>query len=412
MRRGWHLAEMDSRDDFVQDALRHADFALSLDRHLTHLTHEIVSERYRPRSLIEIDVPKSLLSVRPGSVLPIEEATILHAVVSVIAPRLDRLLSPSVYSYRLHKQWQRRVQKGRSLFVDDELELPFLKRATIRRFDPMESWYIAWPEFDQQRRVALAEQKFTHATKTDISAYFENIDLRLVEQSLTTHLPDEPHLVSLVMRILSAWTRTSAHGVTLQRGLPQGNDVSSFLANIYLLPLDDALRRFCRRRRGAWFRYVDDVDVFTHSEDDAREAVFVINQALRSLHLNLQGSKTAILSSEDLKTHYDRKPSELIEAVARDLQAISSRHSGATRERREAIERLKPLASTFRRGLPKSIKSLDQQRNRAFRRMLTIYGSLGSAWLLKPALAVLHTAPELRLLQKTMRYMSQMPYQR
>ena len=67
------------------------------------------------------------------------------------------------------------------------------------------------------------------------------------------------------------------------------------------VPLDRALNTFCKKRDAKWFRYVDDVKVFTKSERDAREAVFVINDALRALHLNLQGSKTEILSGESLK---------------------------------------------------------------------------------------------------------------
>ena len=55
-----------------------------------------------------------------------------------------------------------------------------------------------------------------------------------------------------------------------------------------------------------WCRYVDDVKVMTKSEEDARAAVFVINDALRRLHLNLQGSKTKILHGKELDSEiYD-----------------------------------------------------------------------------------------------------------
>src|SRR5438067_264660 len=100
LRAGWHLAQADSRDDFVTDPVGHADFAANLTARLTYLIQEIQSHRYRPRHLLEIDVPKSGLSVRPGNVLPIEESTLLHSIICLLAPKLDRRLDSAVYSYR------------------------------------------------------------------------------------------------------------------------------------------------------------------------------------------------------------------------------------------------------------------------------------------------------------------------
>ena len=75
MKVGWHLAQKDSRDDFVLDPIRHADFASGLTDRLRFLIEQVQNGRYRPRHLLEVDVPKSGLSVRPGNVLPIEESS-------------------------------------------------------------------------------------------------------------------------------------------------------------------------------------------------------------------------------------------------------------------------------------------------------------------------------------------------
>jgi hypothetical protein len=60
----------------------------------------------------------------------------------------------------------------------DVNDIPFLKRRTIRSTSIEEPWYEAWPEFDEAGINAFREQGFTHLTKTDITAYFENIDLQ------------------------------------------------------------------------------------------------------------------------------------------------------------------------------------------------------------------------------------------
>lgn len=111
MKIGWYLAQADSRDNFVTDPVGYSDFASNLSEHISHIIEQIQSERYRPRYLIDIDIPKSRLSVRPGNVIPIEEAVILHGIVYLFAPLLDKKLNSSVFSYRLRSDWKKNGKK-------------------------------------------------------------------------------------------------------------------------------------------------------------------------------------------------------------------------------------------------------------------------------------------------------------
>src|SRR5688500_13197033 len=97
---GWHLAHSDSRDDFATDPLGYADYAFMKKERFRFIIEQIRDQRYRFSRLTDIDIPKSGLSVRPGNVLPIEEATVLHAITYLIAPRIDPKLRDGVYSYR------------------------------------------------------------------------------------------------------------------------------------------------------------------------------------------------------------------------------------------------------------------------------------------------------------------------
>ena len=169
IRVGWHLARADSRDDFVTDPIAHADFAFNLQPRLKHLIEQIQSNRYRPRHLLEIDVPKSGLSVRPGNVLPIEEATLLHAITYLLAPLLDKELDKAVYSCRLHPDWRKRVRKRDSLFREAEIDTPFLRRGTVRSIKPFDAWYERWPALEEAARQACTTEGFTHLTKTDVT---------------------------------------------------------------------------------------------------------------------------------------------------------------------------------------------------------------------------------------------------
>ncbi len=413
LRIGWHLAQRDCRDDFVRDPIDHADFAVDLDRRLQHLLQQVRAGRYRPQHLIEIDVPKTSLSVRPGNVLPIEESTLLHAITYVLAPKLDTILSENVHSYRLHPEWRKRVKRGRGLFRDTEIELPFLKRKTIRIFDPFDAWYEAWPEFANEAARAAKVEGYTHLTRTDISAYYENIDLSVLEAIIRNRLKQtEDRTIELLFRVLRAWCRTTTHGTPIGRGIPQGNEVSSFFANLYLVSVDQRLTSFAARKPIKWLRYADDFQVFTRSESDARESVFIINDALRRLHLNLQPAKTKILSGGPLEHDLDDSDMNALNDV---FEALGKQSSKTVSRDKETTRLLKPLGqvrSRFTRGLPGAVSDLDQKQSRIFRRLLTVHGRCQRTHLIDASFAALESLPDLRVLDKTLSYLLQMPYDR
>lgn len=411
MRVGWYLAQADSRDDFVTDPVGHADFASNLDDRLQHVVEQVKTLRYRPRHLLEIDIPKSGLSVRPGNVLPIEEAALLHAIVYLMAPLLDKKLDSAVYSYRLHPDWKKRVKRRDSLFQEAPVEFPFLKRETLRSISPFEAWYELWPDFEAEAIKAYTEEGYTHLTKTDITAYFENIDLRLLESQLRTLLKrEEDKVLQVLFRILEGWTRVTSAGTPIGRGIPQGNEIGSFLANLYLVHLDRALSQFCRKHDAKWFRYVDDVKVFTKSEHDARQAVFVINEALRALHLNLQGSKTEVVSGEKLKYELDNTDIEAVDEAINRVRKLDPRRPFDRKLITKHLEPLRSLRSRFTRGLPGSVSSLDGKQNRLFRRMMTLFGICQRPHFTQAALTAMKQLPDMRVLQKSLMYLSQLDF--
>ena len=159
MKIGWHLAQGDSRDDFVLDPIGNADFAAGLTERLAYLIEQVQNSRYRPRHLLEVDIPKSGLAVRPGNVLPIEEASLLHAIIYLLAPVLDKKLDPSVYSYRLHPDWKKKAQKNESMFRESQVDFPFLRQPTLRSINVFEAWYERWPAFEEDAKIAATKKR-------------------------------------------------------------------------------------------------------------------------------------------------------------------------------------------------------------------------------------------------------------
>lgn len=392
LRRAWHLARHHSRKHFIADPYRYADFAYRLDDRLRQISRSLAHHTYHPTPTLNIDIPKSTLSVRPGTVLEIEDLIVLFAIILLIAGPLDKKLPPSVYSWRLK-------ENSKELFHDiDILKLPFLKGETIRsRIDISEEWYQQWPEFVEDMEYTFEKEGYTFLVLSDIAAYFENLDLTLLRNILISHLPKQLRIINFLIRLLEYWAWPAVHGAYSPRGIPQGNIVSSFLGNIYLLPLDEKFVRFGRRYDIRYFRYMDDVKVFAKEKSVARDSLFLMNEELRSLRLNIQGAKTRILEGDDVRA----------ELFHQELDAVN--------EKVRKITRVKNLTVNQRQSFHKELwayaKSLGGRKRvykdksfRLFRRLITAYTSIRHPALLPTVLSQMEQNPDARLSDKCITY--------
>lgn len=129
LKRAWHLARTDARTDFIYDPYKYNDYAYNLEENLKGLLISLKQDTYHPQPVLQIDVPKSSLAVRPGSTIEIEDRIVLFAITCLIAPDLDKKLPSTVYSYRLKKG----LDKD-SLFKEtDIVEFPFSKSRLFKK---------------------------------------------------------------------------------------------------------------------------------------------------------------------------------------------------------------------------------------------------------------------------------------
>jgi hypothetical protein len=396
LRRSWHLARDDSRADFVPDPFRHSDFAFHLDEHLKGISEDLSRDRYHPKPIVTIDVPKSTLSVRPGAILAIEDKVVLFAIACLIAPHVDKKIPENVYSWRVKKE---PGKKG--LFHDHEiLKFPFLKHATIqRKLTLVEPWYARWPEFEEASKYVFEKEGYNYLVVSDIAAYFENIDLLILRDILTECLPNQHRIIYFLMTLLEYWTWPTTHGVRAPQGLPQGNGVSSFLANVYLLPIDKAMTGFATKKDIKYIRYMDDVRVFAKDYTTAIESLFLMNEKLRELRLNIQASKTRVIEGDEIRNilfddHFDD--------VNKVIDEIQKKVAGITRPEREhyaAVLRDHILQIKNRHHI------LQGKDLRLFTRIMTGFMLLQRSDMVRIALEQLAMNPDEKLVNKTFRYL-------
>jgi len=400
LQKAWHLAKSDTRNDFIYDSFRYDDFAFNLEKNLEAISTALREERYHPTPLLYIDVPKSTLSVRPGSVTSIEDRIVLFAITMLIAPKLDKKLPDGVYSCRLKENFD-----NRSLFKDLEiLRFPFLKRKTIyKHIEILEPWYGQWPKYIKEAKYAYEEEGYKYLTVSDVSAYFENINLRILRNNLLKYLPREQKIVNLLYSILKYWTWPTVHGYSVERGIPQGNGVSSFIGNIYLIPLDKEFEDFRKKRDIRYFRYMDDIKVFSKEEKVAREVIFVMNNVLRKLHLNIQGTKTMILYGEEIREElFDDR----LDNVNRVIEKIQKKSKFLSKE--ERLEYLEILKSQYKKVKNKT-KIIQGKELKLYIRLITGFSLINSSYMVDNLLKQLPKNPDERLIRKAVFYLKLFP---
>jgi hypothetical protein len=341
-----------------------------------------------------IDVPKSSLSVRPGTVVSIEDKIVLFAIACLIAPPLDKRLPETVYSWRVKKNADKK-----QLFDGNRLlEIPFLKKSTIQKhIEFVEPWYGAWPKFVKGMEDLFGEQGYQYLVLSDIVAYFENIDLNLLRDIMIRNLPQQPRIINFLVSFLEYWSWPAIHGAPSPRGIPQGNGVSSFLGNIYLLPLDQAFVNFGRRRDIQYLRYMDDVKVFTKDINTARDALFLMNEKLRELHLNIQAAKTHILKGEEIPNEIFDGRMDAVNDIIERIQKCGSLSLG---ER----DRFNSELKTHLRKVRGKKKVVRDKELRLFRRLVTGFTLLRRDTMVYCVLEQLGRNPDTRLLDSAIRY--------
>ena len=261
---------------------------------LAHL-QEKIALGYRPHSAVIADIPKGNGAVRPAALLCLEDRVVYAATVGAMLPSIGaglRWSQGSVdFSYRLSES-PRRVEWSISAF-------------------------LGWSGF-RNASVDRLDRGATHAVLTDITSFYENVQLDILFSDLRS-LGCDGFIVQLLQTCLHRWCVVSG------RGLPQGLSPSDVLAKVYMNAIDQAVIDVGID----YIRYVDDMRIFGMDVSECKKALMFLTQALRRRGLNLQSAKTAILPAKVARTK--------IEGIAPILGAIQKRYKDLLAEIVEAI---------------------------------------------------------------------------
>lgn len=265
-----HLRQ-DMRDDWFPDLLQYTDLFASKDALQKTIVSEIESGhgQYSAVSRQLRDIPKKGLGIRYALETDFYDRFIYQAICSYLISFYDPLLSNRVFGHRLNTS-----KKSERYLFKNRLDL--------------------WRTFEGITHTAITGEKALLAT--DLINYYENISIDLVRSSFIEKLDlinatgrekiSIRNAVAMLCDLMKSWGFSSRHG------LPQNRDASSFIANVVLCDTD--------KRMAAlgfdYYRYVDDIRLICQNPTEARKALNILIGELRLVGMNINSSKTAILT--------------------------------------------------------------------------------------------------------------------
>lgn len=265
-------------------------FARDAERGLERLAATLSDGTYAPAPLAQFDIPKTGGGTRTLSIPQVRDRIVERAVLEVVSPLADPVLSPAAYAYR----------PGRG--VEDAITQTAIWR----------------------------DEGFPWVLRTDVDDCFDTIPKDEALRRLIRLVPDS-QLVTLIDMLVHRPVLTP-RGLRETAGLAQGTSLSPLLMNLVLVDVDDALA-------DAGFlhvRYADDITVVCRSATEAQRALRCATEALEVWGMRLGNDKTEIMSFADgfcfLGEDFGQRYPPVISAeerVDQDSQALYVGRAGA-----------------------------------------------------------------------------------
>lgn len=258
LERAWQLVR-DNRGSAGVDRITISQIEeRGVDAFLTELQAELSEQRYRPRPVRRVQIPKPGRSkTRPLGIPAVKDRVVGTAARIVLEPIFEADFRDCSFGFRPRRSAHQ--------------ALDLVKREVMRG----RHWVV----------------------DADIRGFFDALDHETLMRLIRERVSDRR-----VLKLLRSWLRAGVlDGQTLmhpETGTPQGGVASPLLANVYLNALDRAWEER-RRGLGVLVRYCDDLVVLCRTRAQAEAALAELRTLLADLGLELAEDKTRLVCVTD-----------------------------------------------------------------------------------------------------------------
>lgn len=253
-------------------------YEVSLEENLKDLRVRLLAKSWRPTTPERLYTPKPSGLQRPITLLRIEDQIVLQAIANLLSKKVQPRRRPHILNTVF------------SNILDSPTSIFFLRdwRRTYRAFQRgVEGHYRAG------RRWVL---------DFDLAAFYETVshDLLLKTAFPRAHDSEDVQWIGDCLAIWSSADPNSAKG----HGLPQGPIASDFLAEVFLLPIDEEMVGL-----NGYLRYVDDIRLFGTTELELRKIAVALEVRCRERGLIPQVEKYSVRRAVSMRDALGSLPS-------------------------------------------------------------------------------------------------------
>ena len=252
------------------------------------------------------------------------------------------------------------------------------------------NWIQQWKKL--QKKIYKFNEEFSLIVTTDLSNYYDSIDINLLQKAVAHAIDDKEVLVDLLFKMIENISWTPDFLPYSKRGLPTTNlEGVRLLAHLFLYELDSIL---IQETKDSFTRWMDDITFGSNSKSQAVALLSTISDVLKSKGLAINGAKTHIFTAEQGKYHFQIDANRYLDSIVIDPE---------DKKARKKIGR--DLLSAFKDHLKdKGPRYWDK----VSKRYVTLFGKLKSDKLLKYVTSLFAEHPSLR--QGLLRYLGALNY--
>jgi RNA-directed DNA polymerase len=232
------------------DGLSVCEFKGWLKMHWPSVKQALLEDRYLPRAVRRVDIPKPSGGVRTLGVPTVVDRLIQQALHQVLQPLFDPTFSDSSFGFRPGRGAHQAVRKAQGYIREGK------------------RWVV----------------------DIDLEKFFDRVNHDVLMARVARQVSDA-RVLRLIRRFLEAGMMSEGLVQPRTQGTPQGGPLSPLLSNILLNDLDQELHR----RRLAFSRYADDCNIYVRSRKAGQRVMNGVGRFLEgALKLRINAQKSAV----------------------------------------------------------------------------------------------------------------------
>ncbi|MBQ2169694.1 MAG: group II intron reverse transcriptase/maturase [Prevotella sp.] len=225
--------------------------------HREELLEALRSERYKPKAVKRVEIPKPDGGKRMLGVPTVIDRMIQQAIVQVLQPIYEPLFSENSYGFRPKRSAHQAIKQA----------------------------------------LKYCNEGYRQVVDLDLAKYFDTVNHEILIGMLRKQIKDE-RVIRLIRKYLKSGVMINGLISPTTEGTPQGGNLSPLLSNIYLTAFD----RMLESRGHKFVRYADDCNIYVKSRRAAERVMINCTKFLEGkLKLKVNRNKSQVGSPLRLK---------------------------------------------------------------------------------------------------------------